>query len=459
MLLGVAGACIVGLDLFSDPNNVTNAATGSSSHHHRNHAAAASMESLVENSKSDDSRNNDNPFSHNRRRNALQQPQPQQHDDDDVSAFAPVAPFRILRPNRNLEICFDTRTRTPVYVQHRIELNDSDNDNSDNDNDDNGPPRRSGKKHRRLRFTEDQGIEEVYRSRNSYYHRTPYDRGHMASAADFSAKSSAEHYAHTYNLCNVAPQHPAMNRTVWAALERLVRGAARRSSSAADEVQDVGDKKHRSSSTAAAAVTYVTTGPLWLPTGQVGDKIFRYSTYGIGIPPSIVLVPTHYFKVVVVVVVAEDKDGNDNSSSTNQKRNGTTILQCGCFVVPNDETANSQTPLQDYVVAWTDLEAVTGLQFYPNLVSDAFKSRADALARQFIVPKVGDRGNSSSSSNTSRSRLLLLTDGSGSSSNSATAPSKRNKGFLPQRSSSSSSYHELRHLCDNQACLPRKQRT
>ena len=47
--------------------------------------------------------------------------------------LAPLPPLRVLRPNPNLEICFDTRTRNAVYVQHRIEVHPRHNDDNDDD--------------------------------------------------------------------------------------------------------------------------------------------------------------------------------------------------------------------------------------------------------------------------------------------------------------------------------------
>lgn len=289
---------------------------------------------------------------------------------NNVSKYSPIWPMRIIRPNPNLEICFDTRTRNAIYVQHRLVV---DGDSS---------------RKERLRFKEDTSVEEHYRSRNSYYHLSGYDRGHLAPAADFEDHGQLED---SYNLCNVSPQNSDMNRKIWAWLEDWTR-----------QVAKTAWKREQ-------AVTYVTTGPLWLPRVQVGDKVFRYNIVGIGKPPTLVMVPTHFFKVVVVV--KDDK-----------------ILHFACFVVPNEASANDK-PMQDYVVAWTDLEVVTGLSLYPGLADDAFKARADALT-QIASPSNGS------------GKRLLLTDGSPSASKS----SKKH-------------IHEIRHLCDDQACMPRnKQR-
>jgi DNA/RNA endonuclease G (NUC1) len=285
--------------------------------------------------------------------------------EEDVSIFAPIAPFRIVRPNEHMEICFDTRTRNPVYVQHRIVVDES-----------------KGTKPRH-RFKEETLIEEPYRSKNSHYHLTGFDRGHMAPAADFINEED------TYSLCNVSPQNQDMNRKIWAFLEDLTRQIARQS--------------YRENE----AVTYVTTGPLWMPSGQFAEKVFRYNLLGIGKPPSLVMVPTHFFKVVVVLNKEETK-----------------ILKFACFVVPNNATANDRT-LDEYAVGWSDLEIVTGLRFYPALVDEEFRAKADAITHR-ALPK--DK------------KPLLLTDGS------------KTPNYNPRK------IQELQHLCENQGCRMKKQR-
>lgn len=299
-----------------------------------------------------------------------------------LSKLAPLPPLRVLRPNPNLEICFDTRTRNSVYVQHRIEVLPRDVERK--------------LKRSRMRFKEDKLVEERYRSRNSYYHLTGYDRGHMAPAGDFYGGQLED----TYSLSNISPQDSEMNRQIWAWLEEWTRRVARTAY----------ETNHQ-------AVTVVTTGPLWLPSHQTDEKKFLYNLEGIGRPPTVVLVPTHFFKVVVVL----DKDC-------------TKILTFACFVVPNRASANDR-PLQEYMVPWTDLETVSGLTFYPGLADDSFKAKADWLTtqQQKRAQPVGKP-------------VLLLTDGKGGS------------GAAGGGTFSKWSYRELKHLCESQACISPKQR-
>lgn len=346
-------------------------------------AAAASMH-MLGGEWSDPGQNGEEAF---RNTTLLEENSHNQHShhqqQEHVSNYSPIWPMRIIRPNPNLEICFDTRTRNAIYVQHRIVVTDEGH-----------VPKKE-----RLNFKEDTTVEEKYRSRNSYYHLTGYDRGHLAPAADFDHRRTSSitnnELQDSYNLCNVSPQNADMNRKIWAWLEDWTRQVAR-----------AAWKKQR-------AITYVTTGPLWLPRVQLDDKVFQYNIVGIGKAPTLVMVPTHFFKVVVIV---------------HKER----IVNFACFVVPNESSANDKT-MPDYVVSWTDLETVTGLSLYPGLVDDIFKAKADALTLQATSAHRG-----------SASKQLLLTD-KGSHQTSSSALSRKY-------------VHEMSHLCNDQACLPRKDR-
>jgi endonuclease G, mitochondrial len=249
-----------------------------------------------------------------------------------LSELSPVPPIRIFRPNANMEIAFDVRTRTPVYVLQRLTSSHG-----------------QGKRRRR-NFHEEKSLPKHYRSRNSHYHNSGYDRGHLLPAADFHNDPLALE-DDSYNLINVAPQQPDMNRKIWAALEQWTRTIA--------------SQNDRSE-------TYVVTGPLWLPARQVGPKRFEYNYPGLGVPPSLVAVPTHFFKIVVVLEQA-------HSATAAQCR----IRKFACFVIQNDDTAIDRC-LHDYLVPWTDLEAVSGLEFFP-CASKEWKETADGLTNQLLT--------------------------------------------------------------------------
>ena len=281
-----------------------------------------------------------------------------------LADLSPYPPIRVFRPNDNLEIAFDVRTRNPVYVLERLVVVGGSN------------------RHGRPNFFEERDMPTVYRSQLQHYHKSGYDRGHMAPAADFLYSKSA--YNDTFTLCNVSPQDPVLNKKDWANLEEWTRAIAKKAL-----------KEH-------GAITYVMSGPMWLPKRQIGEKMFQYVYPALGKPPSLVGVPTHFFKVVAVV-----KNGK--------------IIQFACFVMANAEPQPNRD-LQDYLVRWSDLEAVTGLQFFPLLVDEAWKQKADQLTGSFLkqAPQV-----------------LLLTDGGKSSSSST----REQKGPVIAQ-----------HLCDRSAC-------
>lgn len=249
----------------------------------------------------------------------------EQSTTNSISLLAPTLPIYVFNPNSNLEIGFDARTRNPLYVLERI----------------------TGIAHTTLskarpQFFEQQSLPEVYRSKLNHYFRSGYDRGHMAPVADFPEEEVRD----TFTLCNASPQLHRMNCSVWAKLEHWCRRVARKES----------EDFHGS--------TYVVTGPLWLPAIHESEKQFRYAFPAIGSSAvSLVHVPTHFFKVLVVISNA-------------------VIRKYACVVVPNsmaDDEINA--PLNQYIVLWTDLEAMSGLQFFPALTNtEGWKERADHLA-------------------------------------------------------------------------------
>lgn len=230
----------------------------------------------------------------------------------------PVSPIRIFSPHPDLDIAFDVRTRTPLYVLERLHPRTQNAANA--------------RDARRRHFYEESSLPVHFRSRNQHYKHTSFDRGHMAPAADF-ANSKA-----TYNLINVAPQDPVINRGVWNRLEGWVRRVADHSDENTDEV-------------------YAITGPLWLPRerDKLDQGVFWYHFPAIGEAPSLVSVPTHWFKVIVVLKKEKSDIG----------RNHRVIDSYACFVIPNDSAqVVGRKSLLDFLVPWQALEAVSGLEFF-----------------------------------------------------------------------------------------------
>ena len=136
------------------------------------------------------------------------------------------------------------------------------------------------------------------------YRGSGYDRGHLCPAADM--KISQEAMSETFFLSNMSPQAPAFNRGAWAKLEALVRSYIRDNSD----------------------TLYVVTGPVFLgATESIGE--------------SKVTVPLFYYKAVYC-----------------PKRGMT------AFLMPNRKIGE---PLSAWVVSVDVVEALTGIDFFPQL--------------------------------------------------------------------------------------------
>ena len=317
----------------------------------------------------------------------------------DATSMLPLLPSRVYQPNDDLTIVFDTRSKNPLFVMERLTNDDSNNSHHHHQRttllpdsvDNNINDTRTGAVHasrKNKRFHEEQSLLPYHRSRNQYYRNSGYDRGHLAPAADFAF--SDKEMNDTFILTNASPQLPRFNRSIWLRLEefvRLVASGKKRGSKSSSASSSL-------SSTSTCTETWVITGPLWLPSSvkrqdSVGEDIFQYSFEGIGKPPSLIAVPTHFYKVVVVVerpsstvpVSSSTKDISVDASivttalsrttSTDTESNEDMILkEFAAFVVPNADDivgANGTFRLVDHTVRLTDLEAVTGLEFFPSL--------------------------------------------------------------------------------------------
>lgn len=147
------------------------------------------------------------------------------------------------------------------------------------------------------------------------YQGSGYDRGHLVPAADMAFSPQAMHQTFAYS--NISPQAHDVNTGTWRELEDNVRRWARRF------------KK-----------LYIITGPVL----QGESK----GTIG----PHEVTVPQAFYKVIL------------DLSEPQQKAIG--------FIIPNEVTYQ---PLYDFVVSIDEVEARTGLDFFPELMTD----RTEAL--------------------------------------------------------------------------------
>jgi hypothetical protein len=113
--------------------------------------------------------------------------------------------------------------------------------------------------------------------------------------------------------------------------------------------------------------------------GSGGRGVFRYSYEGIGRPPLLIAVPTHFYKVVIVVNDEVASDHNDVTSNAAITPKKTSLRRFAAFVLPHssypvgDDNNTDGVPrrrgicLVDHVVRLTDLDAVTGMEFFRTL--------------------------------------------------------------------------------------------
>ncbi len=422
--------------------------------------------------------------------NAKQQKQPRRsgasaavlapRGDDATTTMLPLLTTRIYQPNNDFTIAFDTRSKNPLFVMERLTSNHIQRSTStlQPDDDYNANEVYSGAvvaSRKNKRFHEEQSLQPYHRSRNQYYRNSGYDRGHLAPAADFA--SNDKKMNDTFVLTNASPQLPRFNRTLWLRLEEFVRMVARGQS-----------RSVASSSTDTNSETWVVTGPLWLPSSTTrrdssGEDIFHYSYEGIGKPPSLIAVPTHFYKVVVVVErpsssssKKEDEDESVDESDVQTKvlRSPSIVREASeemilkefaAFVVPNADIMGTDGSfrLVDHIVRLTDLEAVTGLEFFPALFGTNHntvgannydtiplrKQIADALTDDIRLggPNIIDRRDEyKPSGNKTSSALVPLSAGDGEEYSKG----RRKKIQQILRESSSISFH---HLCEtNELC-------
>ncbi len=138
------------------------------------------------------------------------------------------------------------------------------------------------------------------------YKNSGYSKGHLLPAAD--RKFSKAAYDNTFLTSNIAPQKPEFNAGIWNRLEQKVRYWASK-------------ERH----------LYVVTG------GILQDDL---ETIGF----EKVTVPKYFYKVIL-----------DYSEPQ---------VKAIAFLIPHQE---SKKPLYDFVVTVDKIEALTGVDFFPNL--------------------------------------------------------------------------------------------
>jgi endonuclease G, mitochondrial len=160
---------------------------------------------------------------------------------------------------------------------------------------------------RRDNFMPDPGVKTGSATPDDY-RNSGYDRGHLVPAADMAF--SEEAMQESFLMSNISPQARNFNKGIWRELEELTRGWAK--------------KNHK---------LYVATGPVLslAPKGAIGENN--------------VTIPAAYFKVLLDITEPELKGIG--------------------FIIPNEVCFE---PLYKFTVSIDEVERVTGLDFFPELM-------------------------------------------------------------------------------------------
>ncbi len=154
------------------------------------------------------------------------------------------------------------------------------------------------------------------------YRSSGYTKGHLAPAGDMAFSQLA--MEESFLMSNISPQLRAFNGGVWRELEENVRDWARK-------------YEH----------LYIVTGPI-LKKGPV-KKIGRNQ----------VAVPDRFYKVLL------HEDGNGSSGIG--------------FIIPHEM---SEKPLTTYMVSIDDVERLTGLDFFGNVLQDSIEEVVESRFEQ-----------------------------------------------------------------------------
>ncbi|MDZ4681269.1 MAG: DNA/RNA non-specific endonuclease [Saprospiraceae bacterium] len=150
------------------------------------------------------------------------------------------------------------------------------------------------------------------------YRNSGYDRGHLVPAADMAFDEDA--MMETFFMSNISPQAKNFNKGIWRELEELTRSWAEKN-----------------------VKLFVVTGPIL--TGAVKGKIGANE----------VSIPTAFYKVLLDLNEPEKK--------------------AIAFVVPNEI---SYEPLYKYVKSVDEVEQLTGIDFFPELMPKEMEQELEA---------------------------------------------------------------------------------
>lgn len=186
---------------------------------------------------------------------------------------------------------------------------------------------RAGLKQKNVKRTNDFREDDLIKTGSATiydYRRSGYDRGHLVPAADMAFNREA--MSETFYMSNISPQLRHFNGGIWRELEELTRDWAYKF------------KK-----------LYIVTGPIL--TKRAIERIGKNK----------VEVPAAYYKILLDLEEPE--------------------LKAIAFIMPNEV---SDKPVYDYVVTIDEVEELTGINFFPNLMSPALEEQLESTSNKHL---------------------------------------------------------------------------
>lgn len=177
-------------------------------------------------------------------------------------------------------------------------------------------------------WDDDPQVPAEYRSQRNDYPYPPYDRGHIVASSD--RVYSREANEQTFYYSNITPQYSHFNRNIWTQFEGVVRNWGR-----SDAFRDT---------------LYVVKG------GTIDDRIIEYTR-----PNNIVPVPKYFYMALV--------------NYKDQQYHGIAF-----WIEHRKDYNENNLSVSDYAISIDELEAKTGIDFFPNLpdeMENKVESRLD----------------------------------------------------------------------------------
>jgi DNA/RNA endonuclease G (NUC1) len=214
-----------------------------------------------------------------------------------------------LLPNREYILYYSVTYRIPLWAAY--ELRDQ----------------HIAKGERREAFRSDPRLSADENPRYADYEEVGYDRGHLVPDADMKRSKAAQ--ANTYFLSNMTPQTPALNRSSWLWLERMVRDYA----------------KHY--------------GRVYVITGSILQEPIPT------LPSRCVGIPARFYKVLLRTNGGSEPIALAIALPNQEER----------FTVPERRRGEraSDLLLEGHLVSVREIERLTGLDLLPKLERDALK--------------------------------------------------------------------------------------